>query len=59
MAREGEQVEIIRLGDLTADQVDMLTLVQVGSSNTRHIDTGKRSWLYTPRGYQKKMESAQ
>jgi len=59
LTREGEQVEIIRLGDLTADQVDMLTLVQVGSSNTRHIDTGKRSWLYTPRGYQKKMESAQ
>ncbi len=55
LTREEENIRVITLGELTADQVDMLTLVQVGSSHTRHINVGGREWVYTPRGYQKKM----
>ncbi|MFX3679829.1 MAG: hypothetical protein ACN6I5_00940 [Hyphomicrobiales bacterium] len=34
------------------DDVDMLTVVIVGSSDTRTVSTGDgRRWAYTPRGY--------
>ena len=55
LGRPGETVEVIALGDLTADKVDMLTMVVVGSSETRHFTAGSQSWTYTPRGYGKKM----
>ncbi len=50
------------LGTLRTDEVDMMTVVLVGSSNSRAFETGDRSagaggWrIYTPRGYAKKME---
>ncbi|WP_045876570.1 precorrin-3B C(17)-methyltransferase [Pseudofrankia sp. DC12] len=44
---EGERVEVIRLADLTADHVDMRTLLIVGSSRTRwDAETGA---VFTPR----------
>jgi len=52
LGREGEQVRIVPLGDLNVDDVDMLTVVVVGSSDSRTVVTGDgRSWVYTPRGY--------
>ena len=30
----------------------MLTVIVVGSSQTRRVERGGRAWLYTPRGYE-------
>lgn len=52
LGRDGESVRIVPLGDLQVDDVDMLTVVIVGSSETRTVRTGDgREWIYTPRGY--------
>ncbi|MBO6947396.1 MAG: precorrin-3B C(17)-methyltransferase [Rhodospirillales bacterium] len=51
LGREGENVQVITLSSLEVDMVDMLTLVLIGSSATRHIKRGMRDWVYTPRGY--------
>jgi cobalt-precorrin 5A hydrolase/precorrin-3B C17-methyltransferase len=55
LGRPGETVEVIRLADLDAGRVDMLTMVVVGSSETRTFAAGTNTWTYTPRGYGKKM----
>ena len=55
LGRAGEQVQSLRLDDLTVEQVDMLSIVLVGSSTTRRLaksDSG--CWIYTPRGYAQK-----
>lgn len=55
LGREGEKVRIVSLADLNVDDVDMLTVVIVGSSNSRVVKTGDgKSWVYTPRGYSSK-----
>ena len=51
LGRDGEQVSVTTLADLDTDAVDMLTVVVVGSSQTRRVEHGGRAWLYTPRGY--------
>ncbi|WP_306120511.1 MULTISPECIES: precorrin-3B C(17)-methyltransferase [unclassified Roseitalea] len=52
LGRDGESVRIVPLGALCVDDVDMLTVVIVGSSDTRTVRTGDgRHWVYTPRGY--------
>ena len=55
LGRDGEQVSVVPLGELTADHADMLTLVMVGNSESRTVQAGGRSWVYTPRGYSKKL----
>ena len=55
LGRNDERIEVIELGDLTPDHADMLTLVLVGSSETRRIVRGENLWAYTPRGYGAKM----
>ncbi|MGB7432594.1 MAG: precorrin-3B C(17)-methyltransferase [Ahrensia sp.] len=55
LGREGELVRIVALGELQVDHVDMLTVVIVGSSNSRVTKTGDgRECVYTPRGYASK-----
>ena len=52
LGRPGETVRVVPLGDLNVDDVDMLTVVVVGSSETRTMKTGDgKTWVYTPRGY--------
>ncbi|MFM7426691.1 MAG: precorrin-3B C(17)-methyltransferase [Elainella sp.] len=51
VGRLGESLRLIALADLSADQVDMRTLVLVGSSKTRRIDHAQGTWVYTPRSY--------
>jgi len=52
LGRDGETVRMTTLGQLRVDEVDMLTVVLVGSSQTRVTMTGDgRQWVYTPRGY--------
>lgn len=58
LGREGEHVRIVELGHLEIEEVDMLTVVIVGSSQTRALVTGDgRRWAYTPRGYADKSGS--
>ena len=58
LGRSEEKVEVITLGDLKADKVDMLTLVLIGSSETRAFERGDGGTsVYTPRGYGDKKES--
>jgi cobalt-precorrin 5A hydrolase/precorrin-3B C17-methyltransferase len=57
LGRPEENVRIIRFEDFRAEDVDMLTLVMVGSSQSKAIVRGDgKTYAYTPRGYAKKME---
>ncbi len=52
LGREGELVRVVPLARLDVDDVDMLTVVIVGSSQSRVMKTGDgKTWVYTPRGY--------
>jgi cobalt-precorrin 5A hydrolase/precorrin-3B C17-methyltransferase len=52
VARPGQRLTVVTLGALTADMVDMRTMVLVGSSTTRVIARGDGPpWVYTPRWY--------
>ena len=51
LARAGESVEILPLAELTADGVDMLSLVIVANSTSRAVRRGAGTWVYAPRGY--------
>jgi cobalt-precorrin 5A hydrolase/precorrin-3B C17-methyltransferase len=48
------------LVELDPEKVDMLTLVMVGSSESKITSTnsGLKKWAYTPRGYAGKMTPA-
>jgi cobalt-precorrin 5A hydrolase/precorrin-3B C17-methyltransferase len=55
LGRHGEAVRVVALGDVQPTDVDMRTLVIVGSSQTRTVPrpgrgSGER-WVYTPRHY--------
>ncbi|MEM5491563.1 precorrin-3B C(17)-methyltransferase [Hoeflea sp. AS16] len=59
LGREGELIRIVPLGSLNVDDVDMLTVVVVGSSNSTTVATGDgKAWVYTPRGYARKEGTA-
>jgi len=55
LSRADESITITTLEKLHSDDVDMFTLVSVGNSETRHIKNGDKQWVYTPRGYTKKL----
>jgi cobalt-precorrin 5A hydrolase/precorrin-3B C17-methyltransferase len=58
LGREGETVRTVPLGELNVDDVDMLTVVVVGSSESRTVTTGDgKTWVYTPRGYSGKADT--
>ncbi|NBB47318.1 precorrin-3B C(17)-methyltransferase [Rhizobium sp. CRIBSB] len=58
LGREGENVRTVPLGELNVDDVDMLTVVVVGSSESRTVTTGDgKTWVYTPRGYSGKADT--
>ena len=52
LGREGEATRILSLGDLCAEDIDMMTILLVGCSRTRHIGGANGEWAYTPRGYE-------
>ncbi|RCS24577.1 precorrin-3B C(17)-methyltransferase [Phyllobacterium salinisoli] len=52
VGRPGEKVSATSLGELTPDQVDMRTVVIIGSSTTQRFGRNDGSeWVYTPRWY--------
>jgi len=55
LTRSDETMTITTLDKLHSDDVDMFTLVCVGNSESRHIINGNKEWVYTPRGYRKKL----
>ncbi|MCP1441880.1 cobalt-precorrin 5A hydrolase/precorrin-3B C17-methyltransferase [Pseudomonas sp. GGS8] len=52
IGRPGQTLRIITLGQLTPDQVDMRTMVLIGSSTTCTFPRAEGGqWVYTPRWY--------
>ena len=52
VGRELETVRVTSLGDVDPTDVDMRTVVIVGSTTTRAFrDVHGRTWVYTPRSY--------
>ncbi|MBK5538791.1 precorrin-3B C(17)-methyltransferase [Pseudomonas sp. TH05] len=52
IGRPGQTLRVITLGELTPEQVDMRTMVLVGSSTTCTFPkAGGGEWVYTPRWY--------
>jgi cobalt-precorrin 5A hydrolase/precorrin-3B C17-methyltransferase len=46
--RDSEEIVITTLGKMLEMEIDMLTVILIGNSNTRNY----HNWLITPRGYQ-------
>lgn len=65
LGRPTEELRLRTLAELEVDEVDMLTVVLVGSSQSKAFLTGDRAvgdqgWrVYTPRGYAKKIDAAE
>jgi len=56
LGRPEEHVRYRRLDELKVDEVDMLTVVLVGSSNSRLAMMGEGPRMFTPRGYARKID---
>ncbi|MDF1669608.1 MAG: precorrin-3B C(17)-methyltransferase [Roseovarius sp.] len=56
LGRPEEDVRYRRLDQLEVDEVDMLTVVLVGSSNSRLAELGEGPRMFTPRGYARKID---
>ncbi|ARU56809.1 MAG: precorrin-3B C(17)-methyltransferase [Pseudomonadales bacterium] len=56
LSRKDEKTEVTTLGALDTTQVDMLTVVVIGNSESRTLTHQQKTWVYTPRGYAKKLE---
>jgi len=56
LGRPTERVRYRRLDELQVDEVDMLTVVLVGSSNSRLAQLGDGPRMFTPRGYARKID---
>ena len=54
LGRAGEQVTVTDLAQLNPEQVDMLTLVMIGASDSRRLDLPDGPRIWTPRGYSAK-----
>ena len=55
LSRPDESIRVVELQHVDPQDVDMFTLVSVGNSESRHIVNKDRHWVYTPRGYRKKL----
>ncbi|MGI3169298.1 precorrin-3B C(17)-methyltransferase [Pseudooceanicola sp. C21-150M6] len=56
LGRPEEHLRYRRLDQLEVDEVDMLTVVLVGSSNSRLALLGEGPRMYTPRGYARRID---
>ncbi len=58
LGRPDETLRVISLEELRPELIDMLTVVLIGSSQTRHLPSPDGAgWVYTPRGYARKSAS--
>lgn len=51
IGRKGEVINLTVLEEFNPNMVDMLTVILVGNKETRLIDIGDGTRIYTPRGY--------
>lgn len=58
LGRPEENIRYRKLSDLEVDEVDMLTVVLVGSSHSKLAKLGEGPRMFTPRGYARKMALA-
>jgi cobalt-precorrin 5A hydrolase/precorrin-3B C17-methyltransferase len=56
LGRPEEHIRYRRLDALDVDEVDMLTVVLIGSSHSRLAALGEGPRMYTPRGYARKID---
>jgi cobalt-precorrin 5A hydrolase/precorrin-3B C17-methyltransferase len=56
LGRPEEEIRYRRLDALDVDEVDMLTVVLVGSSQSRLAQLGEGPRMYTPRGYARRID---
>ncbi len=56
LGRSDESVRYRKLSELEVDEVDMMTVVLVGSSNSKLAQLGEGPRMYTPRGYARKID---
>jgi len=56
LGRHDESIRYVKLVDLEVDDVDMMTVVLVGSSNSKLAALGEGPRMYTPRGYARKID---
>ncbi|SIT90786.1 cobalt-precorrin 5A hydrolase / precorrin-3B C17-methyltransferase [Yoonia rosea] len=56
LGRPEEHIRYRRLDELQVDEVDMLTVVLVGSSHSKLAALGEGPRMYTPRGYARKID---
>ncbi len=56
LGRPQEHIRYRALGALDVDEVDMLTVVLIGSSQSRLAQMGEGPRMYTPRGYARKID---
>ncbi len=56
LGRPEEHVRYRRLEELQVDEVDMLTVVLIGSSHSKLAQLGEGPRMYTPRGYARKID---
>ncbi|WP_407494587.1 precorrin-3B C(17)-methyltransferase [Pseudooceanicola sp. MF1-13] len=56
LGRPEENIRYRRLDALDVDEVDMLTVVLVGSSNSRLAQLGEGPRMFTPRGYARRID---
>ncbi|AFZ60478.1 precorrin-3B C(17)-methyltransferase [Anabaena cylindrica FACHB-243] len=52
LGRPGQVVKVITIEHLKPTDADMRTLIIVGSSQTRQMQSNHTKWVYTPRRYQ-------
>ncbi|MEX2615305.1 MAG: precorrin-3B C(17)-methyltransferase [Alphaproteobacteria bacterium] len=55
LGRPDETVAVVPLSDLDIESIDMLTILIIGNSESRMLDTGDGMRMYTPRGYRGKI----
>lgn len=56
LGRPEEHIRYRKLSDLEVDEVDMLTVILVGSSHSRLAQLGEGPRMFTPRGYARKID---
>lgn len=56
LGRHDESIRYVKLAELEVDDVDMMTVVLVGSSNSKLAQLGEGPRMYTPRGYARKID---
>ncbi|GHA56250.1 precorrin-3B C(17)-methyltransferase [Amylibacter ulvae] len=56
LGRPEEHIRYRKLSELEVDEVDMLTVVLIGSSHSKLANLGEGQRMYTPRGYARKID---